>query len=78
MKEELISDIRAALERRDEIVFTGLLVRTCIELNLDAAMAANVFDTSRPNVTRWLEGRAVPSAAMTVYRIMLEALGVTA
>jgi hypothetical protein len=54
--------------------FTALFSRGCALLELDDDAAAQVFDTSRPNVARWRGGVVVPPAATHVLKLLREQL----
>ena len=72
-REQLIADLESALALEAKDRFTGLFERVCVHLGLGNAEAAEVFDTSVPNVSRWRRGVALPAYKM-VMRFSIEEL----
>lgn len=52
--------------------FTALFSQGCDLLEFDDEDAARVFDTSRPNASRWRRGKVVPPAAPLVLKFLRE------
>ena len=52
--------------------FTALFSHGCDLLEFDDEDAARVFDTSRPNASRWRRGKVVPPTAPLVLKFLRE------
>lgn len=70
--ETLLKDLQGVDAASAKTAFTSLFERGCLLLDLDDDQAAKVFDTSRPNASRWRRGKVVPPAAGLVLRFMRE------
>ena len=70
--ETLQLDLQAVSPASASEMFTSLFTRGCDALGLNDAQLAVVFDTSRPNVSRWKRGIAIPPASNLVLLFLLE------
>ena len=70
--ETLQLDLQAVSPASASEMFTSLFTRGCDALGLNDAQLAVVFDTSRPNVSRWRRGIAIPPASNLVLLFLLE------
>lgn len=70
--ETLQLDLQAVSPASASGMFTSLFTRGCDALGLNDAQVAVLFDTSRPNVSRWRRGIAIPPASNLVLRFLLE------
>ncbi len=69
-----LETLQGVTSQGSQDIFTHLFKQGCTLLELSDDEAARLFDTSTPNIRRWISGKVVPPAASLVLRFMREAV----